>query len=267
MPSLFPERLSFWESIEKTEEMQTFLVGAINKYLALYEANAKGKSRYTNLYLAWLQYIRTFTCETERTSESTAKWSRVLSKHDGELPTDNIQRTVISCILHAVQAGVQQEMAEKIEKIDCVESVPQEYEEKLSDDTALLRISGWALKSVIQLKKNAIHAAKKNSAEDELELQLLTALKRSPESKSSLPAGARYLDRGGLTFVHSSLLPWAQALEASIKQHMNQAGYKKYGKQIFKVFILYLPIKNVIDYCVLYADYQGNGCVRCYIIY
>ena len=65
--------------------------------------------------------------------------------------------------------------------------------------------------------------------------------------------------------MHSSLLPWAQALEASIKQHMNQAGYKKYGKQMFKVFII--PIKNVIDYCVLYADYQGNVCVRCYIIY
>ena len=67
------------------------------------------------------------------------------------------------------------------------------------------------------------------------EIKLLTALKRPQELKIELPAGAQYLDRGGLTFVHSNLLPWVHAVEESIKQFLNDKGYKRYGKNIFKV--------------------------------
>ena len=60
---------------------------------------------------------------------------------------------------------------------------------------------------------------------DKRMLKLLTALKRPQELKINLPTGAQYLDRGGLTFVHSNLLPWLHAVE---KQVLNDRGYRRY---------------------------------------
>ena len=35
--------------------------------------------------------------------------------------------------------------------------------------------------------------------------------------------------------MHSSLLPWLHAVEASMKVFLKQDGYKKYGRNIFSV--------------------------------
>ena len=60
-----------------------------------------------------------------------------------------MQRIVIACILHSVQEGMQSQMAAEIETIEVEPSVS----ELLGDDTALYRISGWALKSIIDTTK------------------------------------------------------------------------------------------------------------------
>ena len=122
-------------------------------------------------------------------------------------------------------------MAAHIETIDtdpCAAEIP-------SDDTALYRISGWALKSTIDYRKWMLKRGAGTTVQVQQELDLLSALKRLNVAKSSLPLGAQYLDRGGLTFMHSSLLPWMRAAEASMKVYLNQDGYKKYGKHIFRV--------------------------------
>ena len=65
----------------------------------------------------------------------------------------------------------------------------------------------------------------------EEQLQLLLALKTPNEQKTYFPRGVQYLDRGGLTFIHSSLLSWLQKVEASVKVYLNQDGLvKKYLK-------------------------------------
>ena len=237
MESLFPERMGLWKSIAETKELEVFIINNAVKFLTLYDANIKGSNKYANLYLSWLQVIRSYTCKTEQTAESRAEWGVVLAKH-GDIISEHIQRTVIATILNSVQDGTQAQMAAKIEQIDGGESNPEPVE-SLSDDTALYRISGWALKSAIQIKRRAVTKSKVQSAKlIKEELQLLEVIKRSQSSKSTLPLGVQYLDRGGLTFIHSSLLPWVRAVESSMKQYMTQAGYKRYGKQIFKVIDL-----------------------------
>ena len=105
-----------------------------------------------------------------------------------------------------------------------IESLTEEsalITEKPSDHTALYRISGWAIKSAIdyRLKKRD----KREELEDEL--QLLKALRRPQWSMVTLPRGAQYLDRGGLTFMKAEFLPWMCEVEESIKKILNQKGY------------------------------------------
>ncbi len=74
----------------------------------------------------------------------------------------------------------------------CIQGLESEFThigESVSDDTALYRISGWAVKSVIQHRQNALRKASK-ATETKEKLQLLTALKCTQASKSTLPIGA-----------------------------------------------------------------------------
>ena len=63
--SLYPDRQALWESIQDTDGLKGFIYSAVDKYVSLYEVNSKGKDKYANLYLAWLDYIRGFTCWTK----------------------------------------------------------------------------------------------------------------------------------------------------------------------------------------------------------
>ena len=71
--------------------------------------------------------------------------------------------------------------------------------------------------SAIQHRQNDIRKRRGNPAQVQKELQLRTTLKCTQASKSMLPIGALYVDCGGLTFVHSTLLPWVRTVEASMK--------------------------------------------------
>ena len=94
-------------------------------------------------------------------------------------------------------------------------------------------------------------------------------MKQPNASKDTLPSGAQYLDRGGLTFMQPSLLPWLHAVEESMKIYLNQDGYKKYGKDIFSVsravqfayyvyYIQFLQItkESVVKDCTLLVKFR-----------
>ena len=59
--SLFPEHKRLWDSITNSEEFETFIVYLADKYISLYQKYSKGKEKEANLYLAWLDVIRSFT--------------------------------------------------------------------------------------------------------------------------------------------------------------------------------------------------------------
>ena len=144
VPGLFPERLVFWEMIRDTVELKNFIHSAIDKFISLFEQNSKGKEKYANLYLAWLDYIRTFMCRSKQTLATLATMALLRGNHAlGTCISSATQRTVIAGILHAVQDGIQSQMATKIETLEAECSVT----ELPADDTALYRISGWAQKN------------------------------------------------------------------------------------------------------------------------
>lgn len=108
--------------------------------------------------------------------------------------------------LYAIQEGIQSQMSANIEQPEVAPSVPELH----ADDTALYRISGWALKSCIDNTKKKL---KQKSADTHVQQQLdhLPSLKRPTSAKDSLPQEAKYLNRGGLTFVQPCHLPWLNA--------------------------------------------------------
>ena len=63
---------------------------------------------------------------------------------------DSVQAIVLASILHAVQQEVNAQMATHIESL--TEEQPTTFIEKSSDETALYRISGWAIKSAIDYR-------------------------------------------------------------------------------------------------------------------
>ena len=227
--SLFPERMELWKYLQDTKEFEHFVYSAADKYIIFFDQHSKGKEKYANLYLTWLKYITSFTCRSKQSLVTLCTLSLLLGGYGSAIQPET-QRTVIASILHGVQEGMQCQMAAKIEE---VESEPS-MSELPGDDTALYRISGWALKSAIDLTRKAF---KQENAREEVQhqLHLLNSLKRPNASKGTLPSGAQYLDRGGLTFMQPSLLPWLHAVEDSMKMYLNQDGYKKYGKDIFSV--------------------------------
>ena len=234
VPSLFPERVKVWESLQDTDELNCFIHSAADDYVRFYDQHSKGKEKYANLYLTWLKYISSFTCKSQQSLATLCRLTLLFSKYGGACKQQT-KRTMIASILHAVQEGMQSQMASVIAtfETDPVSSQPPSG----NDDTALYRISGWALKSTIDnVTKLTKDDTTNKGTKDQLDL--LLSLKRHKDDKEFLPPGARYLDRGGLTFTHSSLLPWLYAVEASIHAYLNQEGYKKYGKDIFSVSLL-----------------------------
>ena len=230
VPDLFPQRLILWEAIQGTIELKKILLTAIEKFLLLLEGNSKGKDKYANLYISWLDYICTFTCRQKQTLASLASLS--LLKVNEQISFDT-QKTVIAAILHAVQDGIQKQIANKIEHLSTEGDSAVASVELPADDTALYRLSGWALKCCVENCEKDYE--KKKMPHTQEQLKLLLALKLPNEQKTSLPRGVQYLDRGGLTFIHSSLLSWLQKVEASIKVYLNQDGFAKYGENIFEV--------------------------------
>ena len=150
--SLFPERKSLWDSISNTKELTKFIEHLADKYLLLYEQYSKGREKYANLFLAWLDTIRSYTCKSERTQTTRGEWAPVLAMHDSTV-SESTQATVLASILHAVQEEIQSQMATHIQSL--TEDQPTAFTEKPSDETSLYRISGWAIKSAIdyRLKK------------------------------------------------------------------------------------------------------------------
>lgn len=176
MPDLFPERLKLWESIQDTVELKNFIHSTIAKFMLLLENYSKGKDKYANLYLAWLDYIRNFTCRPKQTLVTLATLTLLIGSQ--ELDTSvSTQRTVIAAILHAVQDGIQAQVATKIENLEFESSVTEPTE----DDTALYRISGWALKSCIDKSEKEYKERKQPHTHQQL--QLLLALKTPDASK------------------------------------------------------------------------------------
>ena len=208
------------------DKLKTLVDSAVSKYLILYQECSKGADKNSELYLRWLQYQRTLVCKSLRSSES------VVDMEMEEDTSEGTKRTVVTLIMSNVYAGISQQMAKEIEQSYSTNSV-ENADTSPSDDVALHRICGWALKSVTD---NVTQKSKKQSSEHLKEhLRLLDAIKLPNDRKIDLPSPVQYLDRGGLTFMQLNLLPWMRAIEARMVLNLNSSSYQRYGEKLFEV--------------------------------
>ena len=105
---------------------------------------------------------------------------------------------------------------------------------KPSDEVALHRICGWALKSAIDHVHTQTQISKENTTYTR-QLELLKAMKLVHCDKHLLPMPVQYLDRGGLTFLKSLFWPWMTSIEESMIEKLNQKSYRLYGSKLFEV--------------------------------
>lgn len=185
---LFPERMELWKHLQnsKADELEYIILTASEKYVEFYNKHGKGQEKYANLYLTWLNYISSLTCRSQQSLSSLCLLVILLGDYTNMLIQLKTQRTVIACILHSVQDGVQSQMAAEIEVIS--EGVNSKFIEEPGDDTALYRISGSALKSVINTVYTTIaeqtpDASASFHSEKKKELVLLEAIKRPNTEK------------------------------------------------------------------------------------
>jgi len=144
--------MELWQSIV-IQKNQVLLFTQLLRNISLYDRHTKGREKYASLYLAWLDYIRSFTFKSQQTRGTLATLAFLLGRH-GSTILPETQRTRIASVLHAVQEAVQSEMAGHIESIEMDPLVPNS--EIPSDDVALYHISGWALKSTIDYREKCL---------------------------------------------------------------------------------------------------------------
>ena len=230
---LFPERRVFWLSL-LPEKIKSLVHSAVIKYLTLYKDCGQIKDKAAALYMKWLQYERTLVCKSMKTSESILD---MYKESVGDVNEETI-RTVVTLIMNTVYKGVVKQMADKIEHTFSTYTTTKDGSSTSpSDDVALHRICGWALKSVIN---KVTEQSKQQSSDQQVTdtLELLKALKLPNNEKIHLPDALQYLDRGGLTFMLDTFLPWMRTLEERMVLNLNSSCYQRYGEKLFEVGIV-----------------------------
>ena len=206
---LFPKRQQIWEHIKSCpDELYTLVNYSVNEYLKLYKTCASVAAKDSELFLRWfLRWLGSLTCE-EKQTDVTKTMTQLVCGIPGDKET---QGSTVAIVLNAVHWGISQQMSNSLEKISSShhEDTQPPIEEKPSDDVAMHRICGWALKSASDhLKAQMKNAEQKkpailNSIKNVLDFAI--SLKLPNADKHLLPNPVNYLDRGGLTFLKPSL--------------------------------------------------------------
>ena len=147
-----------------------------------------------------------------------------------------IQQSMLAIILNAVYLGMNQQMTATVESISVAlhDSTATDESFKPSDEVAMHRICGWALKSASDhLRTQALQY--KHVIAYSKQLELVNDLKLPTVDKHLLPKPVQYLDRGGLTFLKPILWPWMMAIEERMIEHLNEKCYRVYGSKVFEV--------------------------------
>ena len=116
-------------------------------------------------------------------------------------------------------------------------SYPQSKESVEDDDASIIRVCGFALHSAISLCKKALQKNQQHKHSQillqqcSIELEILEKIKA--EDKTFLPQVIKFQDRGKMTFMHSSMLPFGKTIFTAVKPHLNYDKYIEYGSDVF----------------------------------
>ena len=142
-----------------------------------------------------------------------------------------------------------------------------------SDDIALHRICGWALKSAVDHLHTQIWiCASLEHGKVSSQLELSRFLKLPDSDKCLLPKSVQYLDRGGLAFFKSPSWPWMAAKEIKIAELLSQKSYRVHGDKIFRTTHMTITedhdLLNKFQHAVVEAGLQSTMdtkvCIKCW---
>ena len=87
----FPERAVVWEYIKQSHQLDTIVSISSEKYAELYFSNtASSRDKNAALFLSWLEYVRTWTCNEERVAAVDVQASNAT------------KRTVLAIVFNAI---------------------------------------------------------------------------------------------------------------------------------------------------------------------
>ena len=115
------------------------------------------------------------------------------------------------------------------------------FDSSSDDDITLYRIAGFAIQSCIKVCKittNAIKQSKQIQVRNKLgklanEITVLESF--ICKDKTKVPEELRLLDRGGLIFPISTLLPFLRTYSKAIKSYLNHYKFEDIGDKVVKV--------------------------------
>ena len=240
----FEERLNLWKHIKSTNVMalDSLISAVLEDFVKIYREHSKGKNKYTRLLLGWYAYMNQYVLQGSDVGEAT--WRRLVERY--RVPAGGVSECTRSCLVSSLMMGIFHEM---LRRVECFVSelpgttpssfFPSATDYRADDEASLYRLAGFALFSCIQLRQRKLVWRKKLQVNQEAaqklrtELALLNQLKDA--KKSDLPAAIHIQDRGHMTFMNPTLLPFIRNVAAEVRKLLNFQEYSKHGKEFFKV--------------------------------
>ncbi len=110
---LFPKKVELWQHIKSNPDRLQLLTNySIEEYLKLYRTCATVAAKDSELFLQWLDVVRSLTCDENKTDKTRAILEEVCGSSFNET-----QQSVVAIVLNSIHNGLRQQMAGEVEQM------------------------------------------------------------------------------------------------------------------------------------------------------
>ena len=188
----FPEHDKLWKHVRSSEALYELLRQWIVGYVKLYKIHNKGKGKYAHFLVAWHELFSHLLLRgvTRRMHHGMHSYTIMMSVQH--------RFAIVTGVAKAVYEELtDQYIKQKQGQVDTKSVYPQAKELIPFDDASVICVSGFALHSAIEYRRELL-----------------------PKSNTSTP-------------VHPAMLYFGQALFSTVRSSLNYSSYLKSGAEVF----------------------------------